>query len=417
MKKINKTKEELLRELESIRKENDSLKASYEKDITDRKNNEEALEKEHSLLRTLIDYLPSAVFIKDEKFRNVIVNAIHSENVAQHLIQLGLPPNYDILGKTDFEVYPKELAEIYLSEDRKVIVEGLSILNKEISVMDPKRELRWFLISKIPLKDKNGAIKGMVGISHDITNQKQAMEEIVLAKEKAEISDRLKSEFLAQISHEIRTPLHAILNFSSILKEEIEDNKGSIADINKFFDGIKVSCKRITRTIDLILNMSEIQTGAYHYQPIMFNIYDKVLKVVHYNLNQNAIDAGLNFLLEKETDETIIYADEYSIYQIIYLIAENAIKFTKEGSVFIRISRNKSNQLSVIIEDTGIGISEEYLSNIFTPFLQEEHGYSRRFEGNGLGLALVKKYCDLNNINIEIKSKKGIGSTFSLTFQ
>jgi len=250
-----------------------------------------------------------------------------------------------------------------------------------------------------------------------MTDRKKLMEELVLAKEKAEVSDKLKSEFLAQISHEIRTPLHAILNFSSILKDEIEENYGSIKDIDKFFNGIKVSGKRITRTIDLILNMSEIQTGAYHYQPIMFNIYDKVLKVVHSNLNQNAVDAGLNFLLEKETDETIIYGDEYSIYQIIYLIAENAIKFTKHGNVFLRICRNKSNHLLVTIEDTGIGISEEYLSNIFTPFLQEEQGYSRRFEGNGLGLALVKKYCDLNNINIEIKSKKGIGSVFSLTFQ
>ena len=516
-----------------------SYSIGIDRDITDRKKTEEALEKERSLLRTMIDNLPNSVFVKDEKYRKVLVNPIHIESVAQEVIRFGMKPTTDILGKTDFEIYPKELAEMYLQDDQKVIRDGLTILNKEESGMDPQGELRWFLVSKIPLKDKSGSIKGMVGITTDITNQKKAeddlrklsraveqspasiiitdlngiieyanpkaleisgysldeligntprvlssgktpnseykilwdtitsgkewhgefynkkkngefywelasispikndngkvthflavkedmtdrkklMEELVLAKEKAEVSDKLKSEFLAQISHEIRTPLHAILNFSSILKDEIEENYGSIKDIDKFFNGIKVSGKRITRTIDLILNMSEIQTGAYHYQPIMFNIYDKVLKVVHSNLNQNAVDAGLNFLLEKETDETIIYGDEYSIYQIIYLIAENAIKFTKQGNVFIRICKNKSNHLLVTIEDTGIGISEEYLSNIFTPFLQEEQGYSRRFEGNGLGLALVKKYCDLNNINIEIKSKKGIGSVFSLTFQ
>jgi hypothetical protein len=516
-----------------------SYSIGIDRDITDRKKTEEALEKERSLLRTMIDNLPNSVFVKDEKYRKVLVNPIHIESVAQVVLRFGMKPTTDILGKTDFEIYPKELAEMYLQDDQKVIRDGLTILNKEESGMDPQGELRWFLVSKIPLKDKSGSIKGMVGITTDITNQKKAeddlrklsraveqspasiiitdlngiieyanpkaleisgysldeligntprvlssgktpnseykilwdtitsgkewhgefynkkkngefywelasispikndngkvthflavkedmtdrkklMEELVLAKEKAEVSDKLKSEFLAQISHEIRTPLHAILNFSSILKDEIEENYGSIKDIDKFFNGIKVSGKRITRTIDLILNMSEIQTGAYHYQPIMFNIYDKVLKVVHSNLNQNAVDAGLNFLLEKETDETIIYGDEYSIYQIIYLIAENAIKFTKQGNVFIRICKNKSNHLLVTIEDTGIGISEEYLSNIFTPFLQEEQGYSRRFEGNGLGLALVKKYCDLNNINIEIKSEKGIGSVFSLTFQ
>jgi len=509
-----------------------------DRDITARKKNEEALEKEHSLLRTLIDYLPSSIFVKNEEYRKVLVNRMHLDHVIQHQIQLGMIPKTEIIGKTDSEIYPKELAELFFLDDQKVIRDGLTILNKEERGVNPQGEKSWLLVSKIPLKDKNGSIKGMVGITTDITNQKKTeeelrklsravqqssasiiitnlegnieyvnpkeleitgyqldeligknprvlssgetpvgkykilwdtitsgkewhgefynkkkngelfwesasispildengevthflavkedmtdrkklMEELVIAKEKAEQSDKLKSEFLAQISHEIRTPLHAILNFSSILKDEIEENYGSIKDIDKFFNGIKISGKRITRTIDLILNMSEIQTGVYKYQPIMFNLYNKVMTVVHYNLYQNAVDANLNFLLEKETDETTIYADEYSIYQIIYLIAENAIKFTKKGSVFIRVIRNKLDHLIVTIEDTGIGMSEEYLSNIFAPFFQEEQGYTRRFEGNGLGLSLVKKYCDLNNINIEIKSKKGIGSTFTLTF-
>lgn len=250
----------------------------------------------------------------------------------------------------------------------------------------------------------------------EIKEHKRAENELRESKENAEKLGKLKSEFLAQVSHEIRTPLHAILNFSSILKDEIEENKLSISDLEKYFNGIKISGKRITRTIDLILNMSEIQTGAYKYHPMIFDIYEKVLKVIHFSLFQDAFEKGLKLLLEKETDETTINADEYSVNQIIYHLVDNAIKFTKEGSVLIRILKNKSQQLVVVVEDTGIGISEEYLSSIYAPFSQEQQGYSRGFEGNGLGLSLVKKYCELNRINIDITSKKGLGSNFTLTF-
>jgi len=515
-----------------------SYTIGIDREITGRKKTEEELEKERLLLRTLIDNLPSAVFVKDENYRKVLVNPIHTKSVVQQLIRFGLNRDLEIKGKTDFEVYPKEVAELYFQDDQKVIRDGITILNKEEPGVNHLGELNSVLVSKIPLKDKNGSIKGMVGITTVITNQKRAenelrklsraveqspasiiitnikgkieyvnpktleitgysldeligqnprvlssgkipvkeykilwetitsgkewhgefynkkkngdlyweyasispivdengmvthfvavqedmtdrkkmIEEIVIAKEKAEVSDKLKSEFLAQISHEIRTPLHAILSFSSILKEEIEENNESTKNIDKFFDGIRISGQRITRTIDLILNMSEIQTGSYKYNPTKFDIYNKVLAVVHNNLYQNAKDAGLNFILEKETDDTIINVDEYSTSQIIYHLVDNAIKFTKNGNVFIRISKNKSENLVVAIEDTGKGISEGYLAIIFTPFSQEEQGYSRGFEGNGLGLALVKKYCDLNDISIDVKSKKGEGSTFTLTF-
>jgi len=184
MNKIKKTKEELSRELESLQMEYDSLKAVHEKDIAVLKKEEEELEKERSLLRTLIDYLPSAVFIKDEQYKKVLVNPNHEACVSHHLMRLGLNPDIEIKGKTDFEIYPKELAEFYFSDDSKVIGDGITILNKEEPGIGPNGEDSWVLVSKIPLKDKEGSINGMLGITTDITHQKQTEEALRESEEK-----------------------------------------------------------------------------------------------------------------------------------------------------------------------------------------------------------------------------------------
>ncbi|HUI30149.1 MAG TPA: PAS domain S-box protein [Candidatus Acidoferrales bacterium] len=145
-------------------------------DITDRKRAEEAQERERILLRTLIDHLPSAVFVKDKEYRKTIVNDQHVKSVAAHLGRLGLNPEQDILGKTDFDIYPKELAEKYLEDDQKIIRDGESILNKVETGIKADGRQSWVLVSKVPLRDRNGQIEGLVGITTEITAQKEAEE-------------------------------------------------------------------------------------------------------------------------------------------------------------------------------------------------------------------------------------------------
>ena len=112
----------------------------------------------------------------------------------------------------------------------------------------------------------------------------------------------------------------------------------------------------------------------------------------------------------------MITGDEYSAMQIFINLVDNAIKYTNQGKVEIVISKTHENKVEVKIIDSGIGISKEYIGNLFTPFSQEEQGYTRRFEGNGLGLALVKRYCEMNNAEIMVESVKGKGSTFKVVF-
>jgi two-component system cell cycle sensor histidine kinase/response regulator CckA len=145
-------------------------------DITDHKRIEEGHRRERILLRTVIDNLPSGIFVKDSDYRKTLVNSQHAERVAAHLGRLDIDSPEDILGKTDFEVYPKELAQEYFEDDRRVVRDGESILNREETVINADGRRIWFLMSKVPLRDKDGKIMGLVGISNEITQQKEAEE-------------------------------------------------------------------------------------------------------------------------------------------------------------------------------------------------------------------------------------------------
>ena len=238
-------------------------------------------------------------------------------------------------------------------------------------------------------------------------------EELIKAKEKAERSDRIKSEFLAQMSHEIRTPINIIINFLQMLKEETEEKISN--DTEEYFDVINSASLRIARTMDLMLNISEINVGTYKPVFISFDINNMVEKI-NREFKLIAKQKNINFSVIKHCDEAIINADEYSIYQIMNNLVDNAIKFTERGNVEIVVEKDSQDKISLTVSDTGIGMSEEYLSNLFSPFSQEVQGYTKKYDGTGLGLALVRKYCELNNVRIDVKSKKGVGSTFKITF-
>jgi signal transduction histidine kinase len=238
--------------------------------------------------------------------------------------------------------------------------------------------------------------------------------ELIKAKEKAEESDRLKSNFLAQMSHEIRTPINTILSFTSLLKEEMD--KRVEEDLKESFTIIENGGRRLIRTIDMILKMSEIQAGRFEINLEEFDLISDVLnnlikelkfitgrKNIQLNVNNNALN-------------TKIIADKYAVTQIFQNLIDNAIKYTEKGSVSVVIYNNGNNQLCVEVIDTGIGMSVEYLNKLFIPFSQEEGGYTRRFEGTGLGLSLVKNYIDINKASIEIVSEKWKGTKVFLKF-
>ncbi len=267
-------------------------------------------------------------------------------------------------------------------------------------------------IHSVAFYDKNS--RTIFGIIQDITDKKKILEELIRAKERAEISEKIKSNFLAQMSHEIRTPINIIMGNLYLIKEEVCKNNDS--EICELFNGIELANKRIMRTIDLILNMSELQTKTY--EPIFkkIDLEDDILKNLYDEYKLMAENKKLQFNLLCNVRNPIVIADVYSTTQIFANLIDNAIKYTKEGKVEIIVDKNEKDEIYVEVRDTGIGMSEEYMQHIFEPFNQEEQGYTRSYDGTGLGLALVKNYCDINNASISVESKKNVGTTFRVTF-
>jgi signal transduction histidine kinase len=171
---------------------------------------------------------------------------------------------------------------------------------------------------------------------------------------------------------------------------------------------------RLLRTVDSILNISQFEAGAVDVNPQSLNIVKLATQIVE-ELKPLANEKKISLELESENQEEWFVADEYCVNQTILNLVENAIKYTFEGGVKLKFE-NEDRQVTLSVIDTGIGISMDYLDRIFEPYSQESEGFSKEYQGIGLGMALTKRYLDLTGINIVIESKKGTGSTFKLIF-
>ncbi len=376
---------------------------SIKQDISSRKMNEASLIESETRFRTLYENATIGLFRSTPEGKILMANSallkiVGADSFAE-LSQINASNIYS--DPSQREIFKRELT------NKGRIVGFESTWRKKDNSIVYVRE------SGRIVRDENDRILYYEGTVEDFSEKKRAEEEIILAKEKAERSDKLKTEFLAQMSHEIRTPLNVMLNFSSILKEELQNQVDD--ELKSSFDVIELEGKRILRTVELILNMSELQTGNYNFRSTKININD-IIKKHHHDFEKLAKQKKTNINIVYHTEDYSLQADEYSINQIFYHLIDNAVKYTNEGKIDIIIKRDINSRLSVDIVDTGIGIDEEYMSQLFTPFTKEEKGYTRNYEGNGLGLALVKRYCELNNADIKVVSSKGRGTTIRITF-
>ncbi|MDP2038001.1 MAG: PAS domain-containing sensor histidine kinase [Ignavibacteria bacterium] len=374
-------------------------------DITELKRVEDALLKSESEFRILAESMPQMVWITRADGWNIYFNQ-------QWL---------DYTGQTLEESYGHGWNKPFHPDDQQHAwgawqnaTQNSATYSIESRLRRADGEYKWFLVRGVPIMDSSGKILKWFGTCTDINGLKLVEKELIEAKERAEESDKLKSEFLAQMSHEIRTPLNIILGNADYLNESFGETMN--ADAHKCFEGIELASKRIIRTVDLILNISELQTSRYIPDLRKVDLHSMILSKLYQEHQLSANKKGLELIYTCKEKDTNIIADEYSLTQIFANLIDNAIKYTKKGKVEILLEKNITGNIMVEIKDTGIGMSKEFLPKMFAPFVQEEQGYTRSFDGNGLGLALVKNYCKINNAQISIETKKNIGSSFIVTF-
>ena len=375
----------------------------YMFDITERKLVELALLESESRFRELVENITEIIFTTD---LNGIITYI-SPSVNNYG---GFTPE-EIKGKSIYDfVFEDDLSKI--EEYFKCTIEG-NLNTIEYRIVPKSKELRWVKSSARPIIYNEAAI-GVQGVITDISELKEAAAGYKKAKDDAEKSEKLKTEFLAQMSHEIRTPVNVILSYNSLLREEFVENISE--EFSMVFKSIDQAGKRLVRTIDLILNMSMFQAGKLEIASTDVDMQFILLNLIH-EFKFIADEKKLDLLFINKTSDAYVHTDEFILIHVFQNLIENALKYTTHGKVEVVLYKNSYNKTCVDIIDTGIGISRDYLESMFKPFTQEDTGYSRKYEGVGLGLALVKNYLDLIGAEIKVDSEKGKGSVFTVVFK
>ncbi len=373
-------------------------------DVTQQRRTEIALAHERDLLRTLLDSIPDRIYFKDNDSRFLMISRAMAKD-------FGLDDPGDAVGKKDADFFSEEHARLALEDEQIILETGQAIIGKTEKETWNNGQERWVLTTKMPMRNTDGEIAGTFGVSKDITALKEAEVELAQARDAALESARVKSEFLANTSHEIRTPMNAIVGMTGLLLDTPMNEQQ-----REFLTTIRLSADALLGVINDILDFSKMEAQKLEIEEIPFDLRETVESAVDL-LAEHAHSKGLHLAcLVYEEVWTRVIGDPGRLRQIVTNLVCNAIKFTEQGEVMVKLSTVRENGREVTIHceiaDTGIGIPAEAHQRLFQPFSQGDGSLSRRYEGTGLGLTISKQLTEIMGGRIGFESKLGQGSSF-----
>ena len=410
---LKKSREELedysrnLEEKIEVRtRELSDINQDLEKEIIERKQIEETLNKSQQELTSVFKSSPESLIYHDEQGTILKINPRFTEVFGYTLNELeGRNINEGM-------IFPRDKTK----EESKKITQ--TVLEKgliRIETIRKKKDGTLFpvVISASPIIIK-GKSKGIIAIYSDITKEKLAEKEIIKAKKEAELANQAKSAFLASMSHEIRTPMNAIIGMGELMKNTTLNDEQK-----EYLDMLRISADNLLNVINDVLDISKIESGHIEIEKIEFNLWE-LIESIGVTLGIKASQKKLELLCYSNPDvPQYVMGDPTRLRQILINLAGNSLKFTEKGEIAINVKilkrEDEKVSLHFTVKDTGIGIPKEKQAKIFESFSQVDSSTTRKYGGTGLGLSICKQLAEQMGGKIWVESEVSKGSTFHFT--
>ena len=377
---------------------NDSGEESYwsfSHDISERLHYEAQIKRLNLIMDTTIDNLPAGIVVKEvnNDFRYIYRNR---ESYNRDLC-VG-----EAIGKNDFDYYPPEVAEKKREEDVLVATTGQGL---HWTMEGKDKNGNQLILDKRKIRVDGDELSSpiIVSIEWDITELEKIKRELQASKEKAEMSDKLKSAFLANMSHEIRTPLNAIVGFSHLIAES-----ENTEERHTFYEIVEANNERLLQLINEILDLSKIESGIIEFTSAPVNIHSLCKEV--YDAHVFRTPQGVKLIYEPSENGLVIETDKNRVFQVFSNLIGNAFKFTKAGSISYGY-KLVNKQVVFHVTDTGTGIEPEKIERVFERFAK----LNNYAQGTGLGLSICKTIVERLGGEISVSSVVGKGTTFTFT--